>query len=78
MPSTNEHRREPAPNDTRFSLDTLGYGHCEEIRHATHASRDETACRPDQAYIPDVAYKLVENRDDVGMAEFIGKRNLGE
>jgi hypothetical protein len=41
----------------------------------TQARRYETTFRPDEAHVSDVAYKFVENRDHVRMAEFIGKRD---
>ena len=43
-----------------------------------HTGRNEPAFGPDEAYIPDVAHKIVKDGDDIGMTEFISKRNLGE
>ena len=47
-------------------------------RRAAHACRYKTTFRPDEAYVSDVAYKFVENRDHVRMPEFIGERDLGK
>jgi len=59
------------------ALNTLRYGLCEEIGDSSHARRYKPASWPDEAYVSGVAYKFVENGDDVRMAEIIGKGDLG-
>ena len=49
-----------------------------KLRRAAHSRRYKSTFWPDEADVPDVAYKFVENPDHVRMPEFIGKRNLGE
>jgi hypothetical protein len=46
--------------------------------HLTDAGGDETAFRPDEVYISNIAHKFLENRNDSGMLEFLRKRNFGE
>ncbi len=50
----------------------------EEIGHLADASRNETAFWPDKTYLSNIAQKVSENRNDIGVAEFISKGNLGE
>ena len=66
-----------APIDA-VCLDTLGEGRSKKVSRAAHACRYKPTFWPDEAYVSDVAYKFVENRDHVRMPEFIGKRDLGK
>lgn len=59
-------------------LNALRYGLCEKIGDSSHTRRYKPASRPDEAYVSGVAYKFVQNGDDVRMPEIIGKRDLGE
>ena len=61
-----------------LSLNTPRYGLREKIGHPAHARRDETAFRPDDADVSDVAYIVLENPDVVRRSEFIGERDPGE
>jgi hypothetical protein len=44
----------------------------------SHTRRYKPASWPDEAYVSGVAYKFVENGDDIRMSEIIGKRDLGK
>jgi hypothetical protein len=48
-------------------LQALRYGFREELGRAAHARWDESALRPDKAYVSNLADKIVENGDDVRM-----------
>src|ERR1700679_2063731 len=61
-----------------FFLSSLRNGLREEIGHLPDAGRNETAFRPNETYISDIAHKFIEDSNDIEMAQFIGKGNLGE
>jgi hypothetical protein len=50
----------------------------EKIGHAAHAGLHKTTFGPDEADVSDALHEIIENRDDIGMREFIGKRDFGE
>jgi hypothetical protein len=55
------------------------YGLRKRVAHAAHACRHKPAFGPDQAHVSYYAFhKIIENRGDVGMREFIGQRDFGE
>jgi hypothetical protein len=56
----------------------LRYSLYEKIGDLSHPRRYKPASWPDEAYVSGVAYKFVENVDDIRMAEIIGKRYLGK
>ena len=56
----------------------LRNGLCEEIGNSSHARRYKSAPWPDEAYVSGVAHEFVENSDDVGMSEIIGKGDPGK
>jgi hypothetical protein len=58
--------REPAA-EVSTCLQALRYGFSEEIGPATNTHWDESALRPDEAYVSNSAHKIVENGDDVRM-----------
>src|SRR5471030_2667722 len=66
-----------APIDS-VCLNTLREGRSKKVGHSTHARRYIPTFWPDDAYVSDVSYKFVENRDHVRMPEFIGKRDTGK
>jgi hypothetical protein len=63
---------------TLFSLGSLRNGLREEIGHLADAGRNETAFRPDEAYISDISHKFLQDSHDIRMAELISQGNLGE
>ena len=68
----------PRQRPSNTNLGSLRNGRREEIGHLADAGRNETAFWPDEAYISDIAHKFLEDRNDIGMPEFISKGNLGE
>ena len=46
------------------------YSLCEKIGDLSHTRRYKPASWPDEAYVSGVAYKFVENGDDVRMSEW--------
>ena len=54
------------------------HGLRKKVSNLADAGRNETAFWPDKVYISSIADKFFEDRDDIGVAEFISKGNLGE
>lgn len=71
LPTIAEHFQNLAENTLWNSL-------CEKLGDSSHARRYKTASWPDEAYVSGVAHEFVENGDDVGMPEIIGKGDLGK
>jgi hypothetical protein len=56
--------RDPAV-EVATRLQALRYGFREELGRAAHARWDESALRPNEAYVSNAADKIAENGDDV-------------